>query len=875
MGPSLRRLVALAIAAVVATSTLVSSSAPSGAATGSDPFLDFFFSDEDVPLLGEGTPIVVRLEEQDVPAGVTGLPIRVSSSSDPVGMVLLAERLPMWGMYIATFHVTRGSTNLLTSTLHAADGDTLTAEYLDGATSSGVPQAFRATITWSAVSRYPDRREVVLENVDPAAPAVSGSEWAVGAGAAVRVYSSASAGTPIGEGTADDHGRFRVVLPSSIGSGSTVWVSATEPGAAESARTNIPWASLVGRVRTPDGAPARITIAAVLDAQGASVSGGGGLSDSDGRWAKTTPVATGSYQLALTPQGGATYRSSFDGAEWDNQQSYGAPPARSFSVTATDRTLDLGTSTLLAPTFRARVVDALGLAVPGAVASTTTTGGEFVAAGAQSRSSDGRLALYLPDGQYRVRVDPPTMCNVGLTSRTVEVSVSNGVASPNDIDVDIGLGEPSETGIVLPVHGDGTDLPFRFYGPDGDFTLLLEDLVGSGEIQVGCRTLADRTDESLVNTGAFLGLTGASFSSAEVCVGYSDDAVAAKGVAESDVRVLALDGAGALQALTTDLDTAANRACSTVDSLSTLAAGTATGAAAVLPRLAGVDRVATAVAISRDSFPTASSADGVVLATSGSFADAIAGTPLAVEMNGPLLLTAADQLSSATADEIGRVLPAGGTVALLGGDAALAASVESAIEAMGYRTVRYAGLTRAGTAVDIAERGLPDASTVMLVNGLDFPDALAAGAAAASVDAVILMTAGSQPAPETTAYLAAHPDRLRFAIGGPAAVADPSATRVVGVDRYDTAVRVAERFLPSTSGVGLASGRAFPDALAGGAHSGALGQPVILVPPTGTLPATVSAYLGNADVTTAVVYGGSGAVSTAVASAASSAIERD
>jgi hypothetical protein len=312
VGPSHRRLVALVIAAVVATSALVASPAPSGAAPGSDPYLDFFFRDENVPLLGEGTPVVVRLEEQDVPAGVTGLGIRVSSTSDPVGMVVLAERLPMWSLYLGTFHVSRGITNPLTSTLHAADGDTLTAEYLDAATASGVPQAFHATIGWSAASRNPDWREVALENVDPTAPAVSGSEWAVGAGATVRVYATETSSTPIGESTADDHGRFRVVLPSSIGAGSTVWVSATEPSAGESTRTGISWSSVVGRVATPDGAPARSTLAALVDPDGAPASGG--ITDSDGRWSNDGALSTGTYQLTLTPQGAAGYRSTFDGA---------------------------------------------------------------------------------------------------------------------------------------------------------------------------------------------------------------------------------------------------------------------------------------------------------------------------------------------------------------------------------------------------------------------------------------------------------------------------------------------------------------------------------------------------------------------------------
>ena len=55
-------------------------------------------------------------------------------------------------------------------------------------------------------------------------------------------------------------------------------------------------------------------------------------------------------------------------------------------------------------------------------------------------------------------------------------------------------------------------------------------------------------------------------------------------------------------------------------------------------RLAGVDRVDTAVKISQNSFPANGSANAVVLARGDIFPDALAGAPLAVAKGGPLLL---------------------------------------------------------------------------------------------------------------------------------------------------------------------------------------------------------------------------------------------
>ena len=100
---------------------------------------------------------------------------------------------------------------------------------------------------------------------------------------------------------------------------------------------------------------------------------------------------------------------------------------------------------------------------------------------------------------------------------------------------------------------------------------------------------------------------------------------------------------------------------------------------------------------------------------------------------------------------------------------------------------------------------------------------------------------------ETATYLAAHPDVPVFAIGGPAASAAPSATPIVGADRYATSVAVAKQFFTAPTIAGLANGQTFPDALAGDVENGRLGAPMLLVAPT-TLPASVAGLpLGSGD----------------------------
>lgn len=282
-----------------------------------------------------------------------------------------------------------------------------------------------------------------------------------------------------------------------------------------------------------------------------------------------------------------------------------------------------------------------------------------------------------------------------------------------------------------------------------------------------------------------------------------------------------------------------------------------------LGRLAGADRVATAVAVSEAAFPTPGSARAAVLATSLSYPDALVGGPLAAAKDGPLLLTSPRRLDPATAAELARVTPKGSTVYLLGGVSALSEAVASQVAERGYPVVRLAGVDRYGTAVAVA-RALGDPPRVLLATGSDFPDALLAGVAAAEDHGAVLLSAGALPAPETSAYLLLHPGDRTYAIGVAAASAYPGATAVSGPDRYATAAAVAGRFFASAPGAGLASGSSFPDGLVAATLLVRQGWPLLLSP-SGRLAAPVQAYLGSVPIRTLEAFGGTGALSQAAA----------
>jgi putative cell wall-binding protein len=285
-------------------------------------------------------------------------------------------------------------------------------------------------------------------------------------------------------------------------------------------------------------------------------------------------------------------------------------------------------------------------------------------------------------------------------------------------------------------------------------------------------------------------------------------------------------------------------------------------------RFAGLDRIGTAVLVSQDSF-AGDLGQAVVLARADDFADALASGPLATARRGPLLLTATSGLDSRVRSEIDRVLPAGGAVVIAGGAGAVSEAVADALRADGFNVTRISGVNRYATAAAIADAvvaamGAP-AQAALLATGIDFPDGLVAGPAAAHLKGVVLLTSGKAMPGPTAAWLAAHPGITTFAIGGPAAGAAPTATAIVGDDRYTTATMVATRFFTNPTLVGVVSGVAFPDALVGAARLGANDAPLVLTAPP-ALSAATQSYLSGLNPRPArfEVYGGTSAVAAAI-----------
>lgn len=209
-----------------------------------------------------------------------------------------------------------------------------------------------------------------------------------------------------------------------------------------------------------------------------------------------------------------------------------------------------------------------------------------------------------------------------------------------------------------------------------------------------------------------------------------------------------------------------------------------------------------------------------------------------------------------------------------------AAAVALAVSgARAAEVTRIAGPERIATAAAAAlEVGPSD--VVYVATALDFPDALAGGAAAARLGApLVLVNDVGVPPPTAEALEAIDPDRI-IVLGGPAAVAPAvvaelgafaTVDRIGGDDRFDTAVRISAELSPDGADVVvLASGTDFPDAVVGAVAAVADDAPVLLTAPD-LLVDVVADELGRLEPDRIVVLGGTAAITDDVVAAASAA----
>jgi len=290
-------------------------------------------------------------------------------------------------------------------------------------------------------------------------------------------------------------------------------------------------------------------------------------------------------------------------------------------------------------------------------------------------------------------------------------------------------------------------------------------------------------------------------------------------------------------------------------------------------RFAGVDRYASAVSVSRPLNP---GVKVVYIAKGTDYPDALSAAPAAAAVDGPVLLTLPTVLPDSVKNELYRLKPE--RIVVVGGTAAVSAGVERQLRDIAP-TTRIGGTDRyqASRGVVSDAFGTVGAERVYLATGANFPDALAASAAAGKLGGAVLLvqgTAARLDADTTALILRLDPVDVVIA-GGPSSVSDGiladakalglpgGAFRIGGSDRYETSKNINKEAFADAASVYLATGANFPDALAGAARAGSVGSPLYVVPGVCVTAATLAEIRRFAP-SRILILGGTQAVSPAV-----------
>jgi putative cell wall-binding protein len=281
-------------------------------------------------------------------------------------------------------------------------------------------------------------------------------------------------------------------------------------------------------------------------------------------------------------------------------------------------------------------------------------------------------------------------------------------------------------------------------------------------------------------------------------------------------------------------------------------------------RYAGDDRYGTAAAVAGLYDAPVQT---VFVTTGRTFPDALAASARAASLGVPVLMTSRDELREQTRRQLERLSPE--SVVVVGGPASVNDDVLDLIDdAVGSGTARrLGGANRYEVAAKVATE-VESSDTVFIATGMKFPDALGGSAWAGATDAPLLLVQQDRVPQATIGQLERlSPERI-VVLGGPATISGSVVTqlggygdveRVGGANRWEVAASVAGRF-PDAEPASVASGRTWPDALAGAARAGGGDAPIILVDTDG-IPAASRAQLRRLGPLSIEIYGGRDTVS--------------
>ena len=300
-------------------------------------------------------------------------------------------------------------------------------------------------------------------------------------------------------------------------------------------------------------------------------------------------------------------------------------------------------------------------------------------------------------------------------------------------------------------------------------------------------------------------------------------------------------------------------------SVITVFAETTHNGSSITSRLAGGDRYATSIAISKSGWTNAAN---VIISTGSNFPDALSASALSKLKDAPILLTSKDSLSLDIIAELKRLKVS--TAYLVGGMGVISDSVENELKSLNIVVHRFAGTDRYDTSRQIASyMGVNNG--IVVATGTDFPDALSVAPISAMKSMPILLSQKSGLDPNMSAFIKGKNIPISYIIGGTGALDSsidtslPNSKRLSGNDRFGTNLSINNQFASDLNfdTVYLATGLDFPDALSGSALAAKNNAPIILTDKD-SISTDMLNFMKNNNVKHVVILGGTGVISQAV-----------
>lgn len=294
-----------------------------------------------------------------------------------------------------------------------------------------------------------------------------------------------------------------------------------------------------------------------------------------------------------------------------------------------------------------------------------------------------------------------------------------------------------------------------------------------------------------------------------------------------------------------------------------------------ITQYSGVDRYDTNL-IALNKIPD-KSLSNVVIASGKNYPDALAGGVLNnKDVLGSALVLVSDNEKTINRAivEIERLMKSDGKVYILGGESAVGSNIERLLKKE-FSVERISGTDRVETSIKIANHVDPNPNEVFLANGFSFADPLSIVPVATQKKAPILLNDKKEYlSQKVKTYLTSKEVSKVTIVGGSGVVGKDvekwlldngiAVERISGIDRYETSLKIAKKYYPNTTKVGVANGTVFPDALSGGTSAYINQMPIVLVGKS-SMPSDTQTWIKETIKDQVILFGGKAVISDEIA----------